>query len=198
MSNSLMLVVLSWFLIVLAAMFLILLLATLIESIWNKRKKSKHERHIQKLCLIMKASHVSFYYNIQGDVYAVCTPTAFKEAIADYLDKLANNQVLPWDKVICYANPTFTFAGSEQTRRPIHTGTLEDLDEILNQIIQRFTKTDPRLLSRQDRSTVLQSFCTKDSRLFVPFSGNNPFTMEEQAKMFGQQLLSKARECLLR
>lgn len=156
--------------------------------------RAERKKHIEKITGLLKASGVRFYYNVSNDIIAVCTESSFQAGVAQHAQQVKEGKQNLWDKVVCTAKPTFTFAGSEQTLRPIHTGLRDDLEKMMDQIVVKIVGAGERYtLDQHDFEKVLKAILIKDSRLFVPYSGVVPSAVE-QFKIYGSTTLEEARQ----
>lgn len=132
-----------------------------------------------------------FVMNIDHDIIAVCTSAAFTKGLHEHNQKVKTGEAKEWEKVVVCAIPTFTFAGSEQTRRPIHTGVREQLELIVRPMILTLTGFDPNEVSNKDFEKALSIIFERDSRLFVPFAGS-PAEGEKQFTLYGKTTIEQA------
>lgn len=155
----------------------------LAEKIRHNKKEVLGQRTIAKA----KWYGVRLVYNIDHDVVAVCSKSAFDDGLSVHHEKVESGQIKPWEPVVCYANPTFTFAGSKQTFRPIHTGLMCDLKgHWMALILKDATGVSRDQVSRKDFDAAIEQIMPRDTRLFVPYSGN---ANEKQFAFYGKQEL---------
>lgn len=177
-----------------ATILLVILVGTwALQELIEFLDQTERKKRIDKIAGLLKDSGVRFYYNVSNDIVAVCTESSFQAGLAEHTKQVKDGKQKLWDKVVCTAKPTFTFAGSEQTLRPIHTGLRDDLDEIMGKIVIKIVGGAERYtLDRDDFEKVLKSILIKDSRLFVPYSGSVP-SAEEQFNIYGSTTLKEAQ-----
>lgn len=164
----------------------------LIPMIGDIRRKKLLSEAIQKL----KDSGIVFYWNQEHSVTAVCTWLSFHSALVEHEEKIRNGEAQEWDKVVLYAKPTYTFASNPQTRRPIHTGILEDFEKIVEEIVESVTSLKHENFSYCQYKKLAQTITKKDTRLFVPYCGKVA-GREWQFLTYGRVTLDHAREVLL-
>lgn len=148
-------------------------------ALWNKGKK---KRLISKIRQGLFLTHTKFYYNFNAGILAVCSEKAFKEGIAEHMSKVKAHEIGLWEKVVCYAEPTFTFSEKSSNWRPVHTGFIGDLEIILNNLVHEATGLSLETLSRKEREEALKHFLIRDESLFVPFSGSGKPSPHELGK----------------
>jgi len=132
-----------------------------------------------------------FVSNSDHDIINICTSATFTKGLYAHNQKVKSGEIKEWEKVVVYARPSFTFAGSEQTRRPIHTGVRADLELIAKPIIMALTSVDPDKVSSRDYKKALQIIFERDSRLFVPYAGS-PSDGERQFAYYGKTDIEQA------
>lgn len=181
-------------LLILVAIIVILALEKIISIV--SFMKAVFRRRGSKMVKLAKSSSLRFRFNLQGDIVAVCTEKAFEEALVEHANKVEQGEVKQWSRVICFAKPTFTFAGNEEIRRPIHTGDRNDLDTIVMNIVERVTGIKKKDVDPRDYDSAFRSIFIRDRRLFVPYNNINVKTMEEQFAFYGKTTIDQARQHL--
>ena len=152
----------------------------------------KRKKLGRRLIEVAKIYGVRFYRNVDQDIVAVCTKRSFNNALIEHHELVKHYKAKLWDKVICYAYPTFTFAGSEQTLRPIHTGLRADLEKMIEGVMRGIYGGIKREeVSGEDYDEAASIIFVKDTRLFVPYSGfvSDP---EKHFARFGETNLEEA------
>ena len=155
-------------------LFLILSLVLLINAflkigirsvvqIKNKLRQKKMEQFYQ----ILKNSGVCLYYNINSNVVAICTEKAFQDGLAKHYKKVKQSEISGWDKVVCYADPTFVFAPNNGAMRPAYTGFKKEADNILAEKMNQITGPTGKR-STKEFEYLLSAILIRDTRLFVP------------------------------
>ncbi len=119
----------------------------------------------------LRSSGVKFRLNTDSNVIGICTEDDFQRALSDYMAKVATASIIPWEKVVLKVVPTFTFAGDEQTRRPIHVGVRHDLFAIGEMLVELVTNMGTSGLDPTDLENLIKIVTISDSRLFVPYAG---------------------------
>jgi hypothetical protein len=119
-----------------------------------------------------------FRLNTREDVTAICTNHCFEDALNQYGDKVDSGVIPKCEKVTLFVHPTYTFAGSIQTMRPIHTADITYLEGILHRILEKianasvdFDCTKPE--DRENFDRLGKIIFRRDSRLYVPFAGDH-------------------------
>ncbi len=139
--------------------------ATVIDYFDRKRMKQIVDR--------LKKIGPLFCAHVKGDVIALCTLKNFDKAVVEYNNKVGTEGgPKAWKKVIVCVNPTFTFAGSEQSLRPAHTGKREDLEAMVRRMLEIMFDKNDCLYSSRFIEEVAKILIRKDSRLYVPFIGD--------------------------
>ena len=156
------------------------------SSVVEKIRRNKKEELGKRMIAKAKWYGARLVRNIDHDVAAVCSKATFEDGLSVHHEKVENGQIKPWEQVVCYANPTFTFAGSKQTFRPIHTGLRCDLEDWIALKLQDITGIRRDQVSRKDFDAAIEQIIPRDTRLFVPYSGS---ASEKQFAMFGKQTL---------
>lgn len=177
----------------LMALFLVivLMLAWMVKGFVGSIKQGLRKNLGEQMIKKAKNYRRRFVLNIDHDITAICTLAVFTKGLYAHNQKVESGEMKEWEKVVVYAKPSFTFAGSEQTRRPVHTGTRTDLELIAGSIIMVLTGVDPDTVSRKDYEKALQIIFERDSRLFVPYAGS-PSDGEKQFAFYGKTTIEQA------
>ncbi len=154
-------------------------------------KESKSLAQTEKIIQLLEKSSPRLCYNKINDVVAVCTAYSRHQALDDHMQKIKNGEYNDWDKVVLYARPIFTFACSEQAQRPIHTGRIQDFEKIIDEIIHKVTGSKRKDLTDGERQDIVRTILVRDSRIFVPYSGNS-VGGDKQLALFGKTTLEQA------
>lgn len=154
-------------------------------------KRSRQRNLVGQMIVAAENFRRRFVMNIDHDIIAVCTSAAFTKGLHEHTQRVKNGEAKEWEKVVVYAKPTFTFAESEQTRRPIHTGVREQLELIVRPMFLTLTGFDPDEVSKKDFEKALSIIFERDSRLFVPFAGS-PSEGEKQFALYGKTTIEQA------
>ena len=158
--------------------------------------KSQRNKRGVKMIEAAKRLGCRFCCNWDHDVLAMCTWRVFQEGLAEHNRKVNVGEAKEWDKVVCYAKPVFTFAGSEQTLRPAHTGLKSELDSVADMMMKSITggisKSD---VSLNDYDKAMGMIFVRDSRLFVPYAGS-PSDGEKQFAFYGKTTMAQAHQAL--
>jgi hypothetical protein len=160
-----------------------------------KNKPKRRERLIEGLVLQVKSSGVRFYGNIVNDIFGVCRADSHWQAEKTHSFLVEKGKLNGWDRVVIQAFPTFTFAGSVQTKRPIHTGLVTDLEDIVNGILVKMTGYGRHNLSEKEFQRVMRAMLIRDSRIYVPFSDNGSNGQADLDK-YGKTSLEDARRTI--
>lgn len=171
------------FLISVGVVFVLYVWSGTAELIRRNKKEALGQRMIAKA----KWYGARLVRHIDHDVVAICSKATFEDGLSVHHEKVENGQIKPWEQVVCYANPTFTFAGSKQTFRPIHTGLRCDLEDWVALKLEEITGIRSDQVSRKDFDAAVEQIIPHDTRLFVPYSGS---ASEKQFAMFGKQTLA--------
>ncbi|MES3004803.1 MAG: hypothetical protein V4690_01670 [Patescibacteria group bacterium] len=144
----------------------------------------------------LKAAKLLFYYKTNNDVTAVCRGDSARQAEATHAKLLESGKINVWDKVVLNPIPTLTFAGSKEAYRPVHTGTKEDLDRILEDLIFEITgykKSDTLVYP-----DLLKTIFVPDGRLYVPYSdgGKKDGMGKADFDLYGVTTLEDARRAI--
>lgn len=153
--------------------------------------RSIRDHRGKKMLNLVQDFPLRFYTKIKDDVRAVTTMQAFSRGLSEHDAKVAEGKIQKWEKVVSYAKPTFTFAGSQSTLRPIHTGLEADLKVILKRIIKEITGIDEKDVTSLDYERAVEMLLVRDERLFVPYCGQVP-NAEWQFKYYGDRDLANA------
>lgn len=180
----------DWFLLVLFVV-IILMVVWSVMGVVTVSKRARRKNLGEQMIKMAKNHRRRFVLNIDHDITAVCTSSAFTKGLYVHHQMVKNGKIKEWEKVVVYAGPTFTFAGSEQTRRPIHTGARADLESIVGPIVMALTGVDPDMVSSRDYEKALQIIFERDSRLFVPYAGS-PSDGEKQFALYGKTTIEQA------
>jgi hypothetical protein len=179
---------LAW--IVSVAIFLIFM------DIMDRRiEKYKLRKRGKKMIEAAKRFNGRFRCNWDHDVWALCTASVFQKAIEDHMLKVEQGTAKEWDKVVCYAKPLFTFACSEQTLRPIHTGRRSDIFPLIEGMMKKITGISKAVVSPEDYEKAVKMIFVRDSRLFVPYAGA-PSDGEKQFAFYGKTTMAQAFQAL--
>jgi len=158
-------------------------LSYLVPWLRKKWKKRKNEKRFQEILWQAKELGHLFFSNQNGDYTAICTKTAFEFSLGEYKKKLQNGEKKKWEQILIFANPTFSFWNKGDCQIPMHSGSTDELREIMSRIIRTLFKLEYDELTPAQIDEIAKVLVRKDGRLFVPFSGNIP-TPEEQVKIY--------------
>lgn len=155
---------------------------------WAERalERSNRKKLGQQMIAKAKWYGARLVRNIDHDICAVTSTVGFDDGLSIHNEKVENGQIKPWEPVVVYASPTFTFAGSKQTFRPIHTSVKRDLDSWVALVLKDVTGVHRNQVSREDFDAAVEEIMPRDTRLFVPYSGS---ANEKQFVFYGKQTL---------
>jgi hypothetical protein len=118
----------------------------------------------------LKNSPTRFRGNWVNDVFAICTEADFQTHLSFYVKNIGK-LAMAYDKVVLYVLPTFTFAGQEDSQRPIHTGSRSDAENIFRIILKsQYGFTDDELFQVKFFEELISHLVKRDKRLYVPFA----------------------------
>ena len=156
--------------------------------------RADRRRGVKRMIRDLKMVGIRFYYNTDAnrDVMAITTAEAFQAGLDLHKERVADGEAKVWDKVVVHALPTFTFASSEETLRPVHTGVQQYLERMIDAIVLDITKHDRVGLSKREYEDVLKTILIRDRRLFVPYSNAGIMDVSKQFLLYGMPTLMEA------
>jgi hypothetical protein len=169
---------------------LVFAVVTVVQSIYAdyklKRDYRKKLAFIDKAKAALRARGPLVVMNRTQDVWGITSVSDFRETLIDYGNPKQDPQVKDWDPIELRPEKTYTFARSEQERRPVHTGTWADLRRLMRQIAESILGYSLCNLTDLELDDVLKVLIEEDKRLFVPYAGR-PNEGERQFKHYGYQ-----------
>lgn len=132
-----------------------------------------------------------FTTNVEHGVFALCRAQDFDEGLRQYNAKVDQGEIKPWQTVMVHAYPTFTFSSTEDTRRPVHTGTQKELGRALRPVIETYLGSNIKLLTDTEYDKVICTIFVKNKSLYVPYSGEMERS-EKDFNTYGQTTIEEA------
>lgn len=151
-----------------------------------------YSKKLAKAIRILEQSSVRFRFNTVNNVIAVCTLSSYRD-----LASFKFEQGKPWVPTIRCVTDIFTFALKEERKLDVHTGTMSDLENLLNEIILELTGLSKKNLKPEDFRELCQILMIRDHMLYVPYAGGEK-QMEEDFKLFPVQPLAVAKDTIVR
>ncbi len=145
----------------------------------------------------LRASRFKLYRRTHNSVTAVAFPTDFDECVKSYSIPSDGEQRNPWEPVIIRPKETYTFAKSEAERRPAHTGTMAELQQVMKVYMERMLRCSLSEYSEEQIRDLMKELSVEDERLFVPYAGNSPADGKKQFDYYRFQPLANFRDRLM-
>jgi len=166
------------------------------RKVWQidrARYRARRRREIvNTIILQLKQSGLKFYMKTVNGVTGVTRSDTHKEGEREHHFLVQEGKLEGWDKVVIYASPTFTFAVDEQSRRPIHTGVMSDLQQIAADIVRQRTGSILAEFTEKEQRRILDAIVLTDNRLYVPYSGKDEDGRRDFER-YGKTTLEEAR-----
>ncbi len=159
------------------------------------QRARRRRKIVDDVILQLKGAKVKFYKKNVNGVIGVTRADSHRQGERTHHFLVENGKLEGWDKVVIYAIPTYTFAVDEQTRRPIHTGVVNDLWKIADDLVYEVTRQNLFQFTSKERQRIVDAIVITDNRLYVPYSGKDEDGKRDFEK-YGKTTLGEARRSL--
>ena len=152
-----------------------LLLALAVKGVKRIRKNIRFKNRrmmIERMKRDLSATNVRLrIHRSSNKITGVWKETDVLEAESEYLREIADDDSKKCGRILLKVDPTFTFAGRFDIKRPIHTGVINDLKRFDEEFVKIVTGQDLKGFTPRERDEILGVIYTKESRVFIPSIG---------------------------